>query len=133
MSAAAFLLLALIGWALAAFAGAYRWTTVPLCGGVVLLLAIARPAIGRGPGRLLDWSLLACLIGVAAQLIPLDASLRERLSPHAFAVDRIVALDPPPAIRPAHPLSVDVESTVWALLLGAAYIGVFWCARATMC
>jgi O-antigen ligase len=78
----------------------------------------------------LDWSLLACLLAVGAQLIPLQASLRDRLSPQAFAVDRIVALDAQPAMRPAHALSVDVESTVWALALGAAYIGVFWCARA---
>lgn len=113
-----------------AFAGAYRWTTVPLCAGVALLLAIARPSIGRGSGRLLDWSLLACLLVVAAQLVPLPAITRERLSPHAFTVDRVVALDAEPEIRPPHALSVDVESTVWALGLGAAYIGLFWCARA---
>jgi O-antigen ligase len=113
-----------------AFAGAYRWTTVPLCAGVALLLAIARPSIGRGPGRLLDWSLLACLLVVAAQLVPLPAPTRERLSPQAFAVDRVVALDAEPEIRPPHALSVDVESTAWALALGAAYIGLFWCARA---
>ncbi|MGH9144084.1 MAG: hypothetical protein ACRD2I_23350, partial [Vicinamibacterales bacterium] len=99
--------------------------------GVVLVLAIARPSIGREPGRLLDWSLLACLIAVALQLMPLQAALRDRLSPQAYAVDRIVALDAQPAVRPAHPLSVDVESTGWALLLGAAYVGVFWGARAT--
>jgi O-antigen ligase len=113
-----------------AFAGAYRWTTVPLCAGVALLLAIARPSIGRGPGRLLDWSLLACLLVVAAQLVPLPAPTRDRLSPQAFAVDRVVALDAEPEIRPPHALSVDVESTAWALALGAAYIGLFWCARA---
>ena len=113
-----------------AFAGAYRWTTVPLCAGVALLLAIARPSIGRGSGRLLDWSLLACLLVVAAQLVPLPAPTRDRLSPQAFAVDRVVALDAEPEIRPPHALSVDVESTVWALALGAAYIGLFWCARA---
>jgi O-antigen ligase len=96
-----------------------------------VLLAIARPSIGRGPGRLLDWSLLACLIAVAVQLIPLQASMREWLSPHAFSVDRIVALDTQPAIRPPHALSVDIESTMWALALAAVYIGVFWCARAT--
>ena len=89
-----------------------------------------RPSIRRGPGRLLDWSLLACLLAVAAQLIPLQASLRERLSPQAFWVDRIVAIGAPPAIHPAHALSVDAESTVWALALGAVYLGVFWCARA---
>ena len=103
---------------------------MPLCAGVALLLAIARPSIGRGPGRLLDWSLLACLLVVAAQLVPLPAPTRERLSPQAFAVDRVVALDAEPEIRPPHALSVDVESTAWALALGAAYIGLFWCARA---
>jgi O-antigen ligase len=95
----------------------------------VLLLALAHPAIGRRPRRLLDWSLLACLLAIGAQLIPLQGSVRERLSPHAFAVDRIVALDPDPAIHPPHAVSVDVESTGWALALGAAYLGVFWCAR----
>jgi O-antigen ligase len=96
----------------------------------MLLVAIARPSIRRGPERLLDWSLLACLFAVATQLVPLQPSMRDRLSPQAFSVDRIVALDALPAIRPAHALSVDVESTVWALLLGGAYIGIFWCARA---
>ena len=113
-----------------AFAGAYRWTAVPLCAGVALLLAMARPSVGRGPGWLLDWSLLACLFAVAVQLIPLPASTRERLSPQGFAVDRIVALGAEPAIHPPHPLSVDAESTAWALAIGAAYVGLFWCARA---
>ena len=103
---------------------------MPLCAGVALLLAIARPSIGRGSGRLLDWSLLACLLAVVIQLIPIRATVRERLSPQAFTVDRIVALDAEPAIHPPHALSVDVESTAWALALVAAYIGVFWCARA---
>jgi O-antigen ligase len=93
-------------------------------------VAATRPSIGRGSGRLLDWSLLACLIAVAAQLIPLEAALRDRLSPHALAVDRVVAFEAEPTTRAAHALSVDVESTVWALALGAAYIGLFWCAKA---
>ena len=104
---------------------------MPLCGGVLLLLGLTRPAIGSGPGRLLDWSLLACLLAIAAQLIPLQASLRQRLSPQALAIDRIVALDAQPAVHRAHALSVDVESTIWALALAGAYIGLFWCARAT--
>ena len=56
--------------------------------------------------------------------------LRDRLSPHAFAVDRLVGFELEPATRAAHALSVDVESTVWALALGAAYVGLFLCARA---
>ncbi len=113
-----------------AFAGAYRWTAVPVCAGVALLLTITRPCVGRGPGRLLDWALIACLLGVSAQLIPLPASTRDRLAPQGFAVDRFVALDAEPAIHPPHPLSVDAESTAWALAIGAAYVGLFWCARA---
>lgn len=97
---------------------------------MALLLATTRPSIGRGPGRLLDWSLLACLLAVAVQLIPLPASTRERLSPQAFTVERVTTLGAEPAIRPARPLSVDAESTAWALALGATYIGLFWCARA---
>ena len=67
---------------------------------------------------------------MAAQLIPLNAILRDRLSPHALAVDRIVGFEAEPTTRVAHALSVDVESTVWALALGAAYVALFWCARA---
>jgi hypothetical protein len=102
---------------------------VPLCAGTALLLAATRPSIGRGRGRVLDWSLLACLLVVAAQLVPIPPAARDRLSPHGYAIDRVVALGPEPAARPPHPLSVDPESTGWALALGAAYVGLFWCAR----
>jgi len=34
-----------------------------------------------------------------------------------------------PIVHPPHALSVDVESTGWALALVAVYLGVFWCAR----
>jgi O-antigen ligase len=78
----------------------------------------------------LDWALLICLLAVAAQLIPLKSSARDRLSPRGFSVDRVAALDAEPAVRPSHPLSVDVESTAWALALAAAYVAIFWCARA---
>jgi hypothetical protein len=69
-------------------------------------------------------------LAVASQLIPLRPSARDRLSPAAFTVDRVAALDAAPAVRPSHPLSVDVGSTAWALALGAAYLAIFWCARA---
>ena len=91
---------------------------------------MARPPVGRGPGWLLDAALLLCLLALVAQLIPLPASLRDRLSPQAFAVDRVVALDPDPPIHPPHPLTVDADATAWALALAAAWLGAFWCARA---
>jgi O-antigen ligase len=109
----------------------YRWTTVPFCAGVALLCAVQRPAIGRKPGALLDWALLACLIVVAAQMIPLPGATRDRLSPEAITVDAAVRIGAPPAVRPPHAVSIDVESTIWAFALGASYLGLFWCARAT--
>ena len=102
---------------------------MPLCAGVAVLLAVERPSIGRGAARVLDWSLLVCLIAVAAQLIPLSAAARGRLSPQAFQIDSALRLDAAPQIA-GQALSLDVESTVWALALGAAYIGLFWSARA---
>ena len=116
---------------LVAFAGVYRWTTVPFCAGAALLCALERPAIGRKPGRVLDWALLACLAVVAAQLIPLPGALRDRLSPEAITIDSAVRMDAPPAVRPPHAVSIDEESTIWAFALGASYLGLFWCARAT--
>jgi O-antigen ligase len=101
---------------------------VPLCAGVLVLLVSERPRIGRGPGALLDWALLACLAVVAAQLIPLPAWLWARLSPHAIDVESAVRLA---TVSPAsHRLSLDPNATAWALALGAAYIGLFWCSRA---
>ena len=87
-----------------------------------------RSAVDR---RLLDWSLLACLLAVCRQLIPLPAPVQQSLSPHALAIDRIVTFDPQPDADLSHALSVDVESTLWALALAAVYIGLFWCARST--
>jgi O-antigen ligase len=103
---------------------------VPFCAGVALLLAVERPSIFRSPARILDWSLLACLIAIAAQLIPLSATTRGSLSPQAFQIEAALRLGAAPEIPPRLPLSIDVESTAWALALGAAYIGLFWAARA---
>ena len=101
---------------------------MPLGAGVIVLLMSERPRIGRGPGALLDWALIACLVVVAAQLIPLPAWLWTRLSPHAIDVESAVRLE---TVSPAsHPLSLDPNATAWALALGAAYVGLFWCARA---
>jgi O-antigen ligase len=102
---------------------------VPLCAGVVALLALERPTLGRGSGRLLDWSLVACLAVVAAQLVPLSATIRDWVSPHASQIDRVLSLEGTSGSMPLRPLSIDGEATAWALALGAAYIGLFFCAR----
>ena len=97
---------------------------------MLVLFFVVRPPIGRGRDRWLDWLLLACLAMTAAQLIPLSPAIRDRLSPGAAAVDRALALAAAPPSRAAAPLSIDPESTAWALALGAIYVGLFWCARA---
>jgi len=102
---------------------------VPLCAGVALLLALERPSIGLGAGWLLDWSLLGSLAVVAAQLIPLPGDARARLSPHAGQIEQALRLDGANGAAAVRPLSVDAESTAWALALAAAYIGLFFCAR----
>src|SRR5204862_74782 len=84
---------------------------------IIDMLMSERPRIGRGPGALLDWALIACLVVVAAQLIPLPAWLWTRLSPHAIDVESAVRLE---TVSPAsHPLSLDPNATAWALALGA--------------
>jgi O-antigen ligase len=97
---------------------------------VIALLVAQRPRIGRGAGGLLDWALLAGLIVVSIQLVPLPAGLWEKLSPHAVDVERALRIGPMPQPLPPHPLSLNPEGTAWALALGFAYIALFWCARA---
>jgi len=100
-----------------------------LCAGVAVLLALERPRVGRGGLWLLDGSLLACLAVIAAQLLPLTASARDRISPHAGQIDAALRLDAASGAVPLQPLSIDAESTAWALAVGAAYVGLFLCAR----
>ncbi len=77
----------------------------------------------------LDWSLLVCLAVVGAQLIPLSTSLRHVLSPLGAQVDRALFFFSIDQAQSLHPLSIDADSTAWALALAVSYVGVFWCAR----
>jgi O-antigen ligase len=79
----------------------------------------------------LDGALCACLAVAVLQLIPLPAAVRLRVSPALAVVDRTLRLDAPadPIHGPAEPLSVDPRAGAEALLLAAAVIVVFWCAR----
>jgi len=65
-----------LGWALFAFAGAYRWTVVPIAAGAIVTAFIVRPSIFRRPFRTLDAALVLCLAVTAAQLIPLPPNIR---------------------------------------------------------
>jgi O-antigen ligase len=119
----------LAGWSLFAFAGAYRWTLVPLIGGAALLAAAARPRIARHPHRAVDLGLLACLVATALQLVPLPAPVRTTLSPASPAAIDALVVHPDPG-APARPLSLDPAATGWALATGLALVLLFWSARA---
>jgi O-antigen ligase len=66
---------------------------------------------------------------VAAQLVPLPIAVHDALTPNGTAVAGAVELAAP-SPAPRAPISLDPESTAWALALGASYIALFWCARA---
>jgi O-antigen ligase len=126
------LLLVLAAWSLFAFAGSYRWTSVPVVAGAALAAALARPRPG-GRHRYLDLALVVCLLVVAAQLVPLPPSLRLGLAPESAALDAELFLGRrATATGAAYPLSTDPDSTGWALLFAAAVLVLFWSARATL-
>ncbi|PYQ72812.1 MAG: hypothetical protein DMG01_23560, partial [Acidobacteria bacterium] len=76
------------GWTLFAFAGIYRWTTVPLAAGTVLVAALSPPRVGRGAARWLDLALIVSILIMAAQLVPLPQSVRLRVAPSSVAYDQ---------------------------------------------
>jgi O-antigen ligase len=113
-----------------AFAGAYRWTLVPLIAGAAWLAASVAPRPWRGNHRALDLTLAVCLAAIAVQLVPLPAFLRERLSPAADAVENQLFLPGADATsRLARPISLDPESTAWALAVGLVLVAIYWSAR----
>jgi len=105
---------------------------VPIIAGSALMAATIRPAAVRRPQRVLDLTLLACLLVTAGQLIPLSPHARSVLSPSAATIDRALLLNPqangPDAA--ARPLSLDPASTAWALAFGIVLLLIFWSARA---
>jgi hypothetical protein len=121
--------IAVAAWALLAFAGAYRWTTVPIFVAAGLLAGLVRPIPFTPPHRLLDVVLVASVGVIGVQLIPLPPALRTTLAPAAAAVDRALLLNSGSDDGAARPLSIDPESTFWSLGLGVALLLIFWSAR----
>jgi O-antigen ligase/polysaccharide polymerase Wzy-like membrane protein len=111
---------------LSVFAHLYRWTAIPLTGGVILLALLTPPRFGRRTARLLDWTLVASLIAIALQLIPVSAGVRRWLTPAAVAYERTMRF----GASGAKPISVDPEATAFALMFAAAIVVLFWSVRA---
>jgi O-antigen ligase len=113
-----------------AFAGAYRWTLVPLVAGTAWLAIVVAPRPWRAAHRGLDIAITACLAAIGAQLLPLPSDTRRFLSPAADLVEAQLLLPVAEASgRVARPLSLDPEQTAWALGVGVVLALVYWSAR----
>ena len=123
------LLLVIIAGSVAAF-GAADESLAPL---LVLTAAVGlliNPRAGFAfpvRQRLLDVSLVLCVIGMAIQLVPLPPAVHDALSPHARDITARVAL--PASVDGWMPLSIEPHGTRQALATFAAAVLVFWLAR----
>ena len=79
--------------------------------------------------RAVDAALWACLAIGGTQLVPLPPAIRLALSPASAFVDAQLLLEQPASANAWRPISLDPESTAWALALAAACMLLFWAAR----
>jgi O-antigen ligase len=125
------LLTALVASSLFLFAGSFTWTTLPL----VLLAALAAVARVRhtfsfpDADRIVDLCLIAALVCIGVQLIPLPPVVRDTMSPHAAEVTAAVQLNAHPDASTWSALSVDPSSTWHALATLSLAVLTFWTAR----
>lgn len=122
-------LVALLGWTLFAFAGAYRWTVVPVIVVAAALLIVRRPRVMAPHTRVLDLALVACVAATSLQLVPLPSRLRDALSPTAATVEGTLRVGGAASL--GGPLTLDATATAWAVTTALALLGVFWIARTT--
>jgi len=76
--------------------------------------------------------LIAYIVLMGLQLVPLAPALRLALSPAVRIVDLRLRLDAPvdPLADSPHPLTVNADATMAALGIAIAVVLTFWCARA---
>jgi O-antigen ligase len=115
--------------ALAAFGGAYSWSTIPLLigGAFAFLLSAARVGASRDT-RVLDFALVIVLAGMTLQVIPLPASVVARASPRAVSLQTMLSLAPP---GESTSLTLDTRRSRDGLASAATAILLFWAARET--
>ncbi len=120
---------AMIVWSLFAVGGVYVWGGVPLMIAAAGLAVVARPRPAASPDtRTLDILLLASVVVVIAELIPLPPVLQAALSPHAAGIRAAMYLGPSDATT-WQPLSVSPSSTAYASGLVLTALVVFWTTR----
>lgn len=127
------LLVLLLLTSLAAFGGIYRWAIPGILLGALLLTGAAGRARGDAASaplaRALDWAIVALIVAMAFQLVPLPPSVRAALSPQLAAVE--ATLRPDAAVRALSfaPVSLDPEATWYALALVVSAALTFRAAR----
>jgi O-antigen ligase len=114
-------------WPLAAFGGTSETIAIPFGLACVALAVAVRPRIGGA----LDLALLSVMGLIALQAVPLPASVSGILSPSSGAVRQALALGNAAEPGRFQPLTIDVSSTLWALVVVAAAVAIFFLARAT--
>ena len=128
------LLVLLVAVSYLLFAGALPWTLAPLLALAALaaLIAPSRTFHFNGPWRSLDLALIALLVAIGVQVVPLPAPVVATLSPHRTEIAEATRLAQFGAAAPAWlTLSVAPDATLVALATVALGMLTFWTARAT--
>lgn len=119
----ALLIFLALAWPLAAFGGRSAAAALPYGIACLVLLVIARPAIGGA----LDRAINVVAFVIIVQCLPLPGPIVALLSPHRETLQGALSLG---GTAPRWPtLTIDRPSTLWALLVLLAAIAVFWMAR----
>ncbi len=109
----------------------YPWASRPVVVAALLLLAMRRPALFTRGTRILDAALIAVLVVIAFQLLPLPIAIHDALSPASAGYRATLALEPgpPPAWLP---LSVVPSATADSLGIVATAVALFWLTRESL-
>jgi O-antigen ligase len=118
----------LLLWPLAAFGGRSAGAAIVFALGSILLALLLRPAItARDGSRHLDRIILITGLAIALQATPLPAAIVDAISPHAVAARQALTLLP--STSTWIPLSIDERATLWAGVIVAGTMALFFTAR----
>jgi hypothetical protein len=113
------------------FAGGPSWTLGPLLGlaGLAAVAAPRRTFHFPASQRALDLALVAIVVALLIQILPLPSSVVSLLSPHAAAVRSSLAFASAATPPSWTTLSIDPEATAWSIGYTGLGILSFWIAR----
>lgn len=115
----------MLAWSLLAFGGVYLWALVPLVLASLVGLVISRPDLGSHGDRLVDVAIIAALVVIGVQLVPLPRNLVAIFSPGTVRTWDALSLRPEPLLS----ISVWPAATAEALAHAITAAAVFWWAR----